>query len=84
MVLEPQHSIGIFTETLRFSQLHSSPDVTHSNIHLLGSNNFFFDSWDESYNVQHTLWNNSKTWLFWIRTRSEQLNHEMIAMLLAA
>jgi hypothetical protein len=64
-----------------FTQFQSSSDVTHFNVNSLGGNDFFFDGWNESYVGQRTLRNNLKTWLFWIATGSERLNHEMIAVL---
>jgi hypothetical protein len=60
-VLEPQNFIGILSEALRISQLHSSAEMTHSNVRSLSGNDVFLDSWNESYVVQSTLWNNPET-----------------------
>jgi hypothetical protein len=54
-VLEPQNSIDILSEALRFSQLHSLAEMTHSNIRPLSGNDVFFDGWNESYIVQSAL-----------------------------
>jgi hypothetical protein len=67
-VLEPQNSIGILSEALSFSRLHSLAEMTHSNVRSLSGNDVFFDSWDESYVVQSTMRNHSKTWFFGITT----------------
>jgi hypothetical protein len=58
--------------------------VSHSNIHLLNSNDFFFDSWDESDIGQHAVWDNMKTWLFETTTCYKRLDHEIVALVLAA
>jgi hypothetical protein len=67
-VLEPQDSIGILSEALRFSRLHSLVEMTHSNVRPLSGNDVFFDSWNESYVVQSTMRNHSETWFFGITT----------------
>jgi hypothetical protein len=67
-VLEPQNSIGILSEALRFSRLHSLVEMTHSNICPLSGNDVFFDGWNESYIIQSAMWNNSETWFFGITT----------------
>jgi hypothetical protein len=83
-VLEPQNSIGILSEALSFSLLHSLAEMTHFNVHPLSGNDVFFDSWNESYVVQSTMWNNSKTWFFGITTYRVRLDCEMIASVFAA
>jgi hypothetical protein len=67
-VLEPHDSIGILSEALRFSRLHSLVEMTHSNVRPLSGNDVFFDSWNESYVVQSTMRNHSDTWFFGITT----------------
>jgi hypothetical protein len=42
--LEPQNSIGILSEALRFSRLHYLVKMTHSNVRPLSGNDVFFDS----------------------------------------
>jgi hypothetical protein len=83
-VLEPQNSIGILSEALSFSRLHSLTETTHSNVCHLSGNNVFFDSWNESYIVQSTMWNNSETWFFGITTCRLRLDCEVVALVLAA
>jgi hypothetical protein len=43
-VLEPYNSIGILSEAMSFSRLHSLAEMTHSNIRPLGGNDVFFDA----------------------------------------
>jgi hypothetical protein len=50
----------------------------------LSSDDIFLDGWDENYVVQSAVWDNSKTWLFWVTPRGERLNHEIIAVMLVA
>jgi hypothetical protein len=68
MVLEPQNSIGILSEAMSFSRLHSLAEVTHSNVRPLSGNDVIRDGWNESYIVQSTLQNNSETWFLGITT----------------
>jgi hypothetical protein len=58
--------------------------MTHSNIRPLSGNAVFFDSWNESYVVQSTMWNNSKTWFFGITTCRMRLDYEVAASGFAA
>jgi hypothetical protein len=83
-ILEPSNSIGILLETLCFTQLQSSSDITQSNVRLLSGNDVFLDSWNEGYAVKSIVWNNLDTRLFWITTGCERLNCEMVALMLAA
>jgi hypothetical protein len=50
-ILEPQNSLGVFSETLCFTQLQPSLDVLHSNVHLLSGDDIFFDGWKKGYIV---------------------------------
>jgi hypothetical protein len=59
-------------------------EVTHSNVRYLGSNDIFFDIWNESYAVQSVIWNNSEAWFFGITTGKVRLDYEMIASMFAA
>jgi hypothetical protein len=43
-VLEPQNSIGILSEALSFSGLHSLVEMTHYNVRSLSGDDIFFDS----------------------------------------
>jgi hypothetical protein len=83
-VLEPQNFIGILSEALSFSRLHSLAEMTHSNICSLSDDDVFLDSWNESYVVQSTMRNHSETWFFGITTRRMRLDHDIIASVLAA
>jgi hypothetical protein len=58
--------------------------MTHSNIHSLGSNDVFFDRWNESYVVQSAMPNNSETWFFRITTARVRLDYEMVASMFVA
>jgi hypothetical protein len=58
--------------------------MTHSNVRPLGGNDIFFDSWNESYVVQSTMWDNSETWLFGITTGGMRLDCDMVASVLMA
>jgi hypothetical protein len=83
-VLEPQNSIGILSEALSFSRLHSLTEMTHSNVHPLSGNDVFFDGWNESYIVQSTMRNHSEAWFFGITTCRMRLNCEMVASVFTA
>jgi hypothetical protein len=83
-VLKPENSIGILSEALSFSQLHSLAEMTHSSVCPLSGNDVFFDSWNESYVVQSTIRNNSETWFFGITTCKMRLDCEMVASVFAA
>jgi hypothetical protein len=50
-ILEPQNSLVVLPETPCFTQLHPSLDMLHSNIHLLGGDDIFFDGWNTGYVV---------------------------------
>jgi hypothetical protein len=82
-VLEPQNSIGILSEALSFSWLHSLAEMTHSNVRPLSGNEVFLDGWNESYNVQFTMWNNPETWFFGITTWRMMLDRDIIASVFA-
>jgi hypothetical protein len=58
--------------------------MTHSNVCSLGSNDIFFDGWNESYVVQSTTWNNSEAWFFGITIGKVRLDCEMVASLFVA
>jgi hypothetical protein len=47
VILEPQNSISVLSETLCFTQLQSSLEMPHSNVRLLSGNNIFFDGWNK-------------------------------------
>jgi hypothetical protein len=47
VILEPQNSISVLSETLCFTQLQSSSEMPHSNVRLLSGNNIFFDGWNK-------------------------------------
>jgi hypothetical protein len=66
------------------TQFQPSSDVTHPNVHFLRDDDIFLNSWDESDVVQRTMRNDPKTWLLWITTRCDRLNHDVIAVLLTA
>jgi hypothetical protein len=83
-ILEPQNSIGILSEALSFSRLHSLTEMTHSNVHPLNDNDVFFDGWKERYIVQSALQNNPETWFFGITTWRVRLDRDMIASVFAA
>jgi hypothetical protein len=51
VILEPQNSLGVLSETLCFTKLQPSSDVLHSNIHLLRGDDIFFDGWNKGYVV---------------------------------
>jgi hypothetical protein len=82
--LEPQNSIGILSEALSFSRLHSLAEMTHSSVRPLSGNDVFFDGWNKSYIVQSTMWDNSETWFFEITTCRMRLDREMVASVFAA
>jgi hypothetical protein len=83
-VLEPQNSIGILSEALSFSRLHSLAEMTHSNVRSLSGDDVFLDSWNESYVVQSALRNNPETWFFGITTWRMRLDRDTIASVFAA
>jgi hypothetical protein len=58
--------------------------MTYSNVRPLGENDVFFDSWNESYVVQSTMWDNSETWFFGITTSGIRLDCDMVASVFAA
>jgi hypothetical protein len=58
--------------------------MTHSNVQSLGSNDVFFDAWNESYVVQSAMWNNSETQFFRITTVRVRLDCEMVASMFVA
>jgi hypothetical protein len=58
--------------------------MTHSNVRPLGGNAIFFDSWNESYVVQSTMWDNSETWFFGITIGGRRLDRDMVALVFAA
>jgi hypothetical protein len=72
------------SEALSFSQLHSLAEMTLSDVRPLSGNDVFFDSWNESYVVQSTMWNHSETWFFRITTCRVRLDCEMVASVVAA
>jgi hypothetical protein len=49
----------------------------------MGGNDVFFDSLNESYVVQSTMWDNSETWLFGTTTQRVRLDCEMVASMFA-
>jgi hypothetical protein len=51
VILEPQNSLGVSSETLCFTRLQPSSDMLHSNVRLLSSDNILFDGWSEGYVV---------------------------------
>jgi hypothetical protein len=59
-------------------------EMTHSNVCPLDGNDVFFDSWNESYAVQSTMWDNSETWFFGITTGGRRLDRDMVASVFAA
>jgi hypothetical protein len=83
-ILEPQNSIDILSEALRFPRLHSLAEMTHSNVRPLSGNDVLFDSWNESYVVQSTMRNHSETWFFGITTGGRRLDRDMIASIFMA
>jgi hypothetical protein len=58
--------------------------MTHSNVRSLGSNDVFFDGWNENYVVQSAIWNDSETRFFRITTRRVRLDCEMDASMFVA
>jgi hypothetical protein len=71
-------------ETFCFTQLQPSSDVPHPNVHFLHGNDTLLDSWDGSGVMQHTKWNDPKTWLLQITIECDRLNHDVIAVLFTA
>jgi hypothetical protein len=51
VILEPQNSLRVSSETLCFTRLHPSSDVLHSNARLLCGDDIFFDGRNKSYVV---------------------------------
>jgi hypothetical protein len=51
VILEPQNSLEVLSETLCFTQLQPSSDVLHSKVRLLGDDAIFFDGWNKGYLV---------------------------------
>jgi hypothetical protein len=58
--------------------------MTHSNVRPLGGNDVFFDSWNERYAAQSTMWDNLKTWFFGITTGGRRLDRDMVASVFVA
>jgi hypothetical protein len=58
--------------------------MTHPNVRSLGSNDVFFDGWNESYVVQPAMWNNSETRFFRITIGKARLDCEMVASMFVA
>jgi hypothetical protein len=58
--------------------------MTHFNVRSLGSNDIFFDGWNESYVVQSAMWNNSKTQFFRITTWRVRLDYDTVALMFVA
>jgi hypothetical protein len=83
-VLKPYNSIDILSEALSFSRLHPLVEMTHANVRPLSDNDVFFDSWQESYVVQSTMWDNSESWFFRITTYRMRLDCDMVASVFAA
>jgi hypothetical protein len=51
VILEPQNSLGVSSETLCFTRLQPSLDMLHSNVRLLRDDDIFFDGLNKSYVV---------------------------------
>jgi hypothetical protein len=51
VILEPQNSLGVSSETLCFTRLQPSLDVVHSDVCLLSGDDIFFDGWNNGYVV---------------------------------
>jgi hypothetical protein len=51
VILEPQNSIRVLSETVCFTQLQSSSEMLHSNVRLLSGDDIFFDGWNKGYVV---------------------------------
>jgi hypothetical protein len=49
VILEPQTSLGVLSETLCFTQLQPSSDVLHSDVYLLSGYDIFLDGWNKGY-----------------------------------
>jgi hypothetical protein len=47
VILEPQNSLGVLSETLYYAQLQPSSDVLHSDVHLLSGDDVFLDGWNK-------------------------------------
>jgi hypothetical protein len=58
--------------------------MTHSHIRSLGGNDVFFDGWNESYDLQSAMWNNSETRFLRITTGRVRLGCEMVASMFLA
>jgi hypothetical protein len=50
-ILEPQNSLGVFSEILCFTQLQPSSEMLHSQVRLLSGDDIFFDGWNKGYVV---------------------------------
>jgi hypothetical protein len=51
VILEPQSSLGVSSETLCFTRLQPSSDMLHSNVRLLSGDDIIFDGWNKGYVV---------------------------------
>jgi hypothetical protein len=49
VILEPQTSLGVLSETLCFTQLQPLSDVLHSDVYLLSGYDIFLDGWNKGY-----------------------------------
>jgi hypothetical protein len=49
VILEPQTSLRVLSETLCFTQLQPSSDVLHSDVCLLSDYFIFLDGWNKGY-----------------------------------
>jgi hypothetical protein len=58
--------------------------MTHSNARPLCGNDVSFDSWNESYVVQSSIWDYLETWFFGITTCRVRLDCEMVASVFVA
>jgi hypothetical protein len=47
VILEPQNSLGVLSETLCYVQLQPSSDVLHSDVRLLSGDDVFLDGWNK-------------------------------------
>jgi hypothetical protein len=50
----------------------------------MGSNDIFFDGWNESYVVQSAMWNNAETLFFGITTGRVRLGCERVVSMFVA
>jgi hypothetical protein len=51
VILEPQKSLGVSSETLCFTRFQPSSDVVHPDVHLQSGDDVFFDGWNKGYLV---------------------------------